>query len=154
MRRLSQFVLLPLIVSLAACSGSGVSEKERDRQEIRAAVDTYLKERPGLNLSAMDWEVKDYKAEGNRASAQVAFTAKAGGATMAMEYELTKERGVWRVNKTTSSGGMGSPHGMPGAGTPPAVPPAGMGQLPPGHPPFTPDSKAPAKTPSPTKKSS
>ena len=52
MKRSLCFVLVALLASLASCGVIG--EKEKERAEITAALQKYLNERSGLNLSAMN----------------------------------------------------------------------------------------------------
>ncbi|MBI3663526.1 MAG: hypothetical protein HY234_10830 [Acidobacteria bacterium] len=157
MKRLTCSALVLLLASFAACSV--VQEKEKERADITAALQKYLGERSGLNLSAMDWNIKELNVDRDNASVQVTFTAKQGGASMVMEYEMKRNGGVWTVLKSGPRGSIGMP-AHPGAGTEaaPTMPPAGTGTgtgaLPSGHPPLTPEPKAPAKTPPPPKKSS
>jgi hypothetical protein len=153
MKRLVCFVLIALIASLASCGVVG--QKEKERAEITAALQKYLSERSGLNLSAMNWEIKNLSADRDTARVQVNFTAKQGGASMAMEYQLKRENNVWTVQKSGLRGSEGMP-AHPGAEAAPAMPPAGSstGALPPGHPPLTPQPPAPAKAQPAPKKSS
>jgi archaellum component FlaF (FlaF/FlaG flagellin family) len=141
------FALVVLIAALASCGV--VSEQEKERAAITAALQKYLSERSGINLSAMNWEIKNLNRDRDTATVQVDFTAKQGGASMVMEYQMKKINNVWTVQKSGLHGGEGMPV-TPGAGAAPAAP----GALPPGHPPITPEPKAPAKTPPAPKKSS
>ena len=147
------FVLTLLVFSLPACSV--IQEKYKERAEITAAVQKYLNERSGLNLSAMDWRITNLNTDRASADARVTFTAKQGGATMVMEYQLKRENGVWSVQKSGLRGSEGMP-AHPGADAAPAAPPAGSGAgaLPPGHPPVTSSPPAPAKAQPTPKKSS
>jgi hypothetical protein len=144
-RHFASIVFIALIFSLASCSV--VDEKEKERAAITAALQKYLSERSGINLAAMNWEIKNLNTDRDNATVQVAFTAKQGGASMVMEYQMKKVSDVWTVQKSGLHGSQGMPV-APGAD---ATPP---GALPPGHPPLAPDSKAPAKTPPAPKKSS
>ena len=147
MKRLICFVLILLAVSIPACGV--VQEKEKERAEITAALQKYLTERSGLNLSAMDWKIEELNTDRDTADLKVVFTSKQGGATMVMEYKLQRENGVWSVQKPAAPGGQPA---HPGAEAPPTVPPgAGTGAMPPGHPPLT--SPAPAKAQPAPKKS-
>ena len=152
-KRQASCILVLLAASLASCGV--VQEKERERTDITAAIQKYLNERSGLNLSAMDWKIKELNTDRDMASVQVTFTAKQGGASMVMEYQMKRENGVWTVLKAGPRGSEGMP-AHPGAEAAPAAPPAGTGTgaLPPGHPQLTPEPKTPAKTPAAPKKSS
>ena len=153
MKRTICFVLVASLASLAACGVIG--EKEKERAEITAALQKYLNERSGLNLSAMDWTIKELNTDRDTAKVKVNFTAKQGAASMVMEYQLKRENGVWTVQKSDSRGTQGMP-AHPGAEeAAPAAPPAGAGgALPPGHPPLTSPPPAPAKAQPAPKKSS
>jgi hypothetical protein len=153
MKRAICFVLVALLASLASCGVIG--EKEKERAEITAALQKYLNERSGLNLSAMNWEIKNLNTDRDSAKVKINFTAKQGAASMVMEYQLKRENGVWTVQKSDSRGTQGMP-AHPGAEAAPATPPAGPGggALPPGHPPLTSPPPAPAKAQPAPKKSS
>jgi len=153
MKRLLCFVLIALIASLASCGVIG--EKEKERAEITAALQKYLNERSGLNLSALNWEIKNLNTDRDSAKVQVNFTAKQGGASMVMEYQMKRENGLWTVQKSDARGSQGMP-AHPGTEAAPTMPPAGSGSgaLPPSHPPLSPAPGAPAKTPAVPKKSS
>lgn len=152
-KRLGCFVLVLLVASISACGV--VQEKEKERAEITAALQKYLNERSGLNLSAMDWKIKELNTDRDTAKVQVAFTAKQGGASMVMDYQMKRENNLWTVQKSGLSGSEGMP-AHPGAEAAPTVPPAGAGSgaLPPGHPPVTSPPTAPAKAQPAPKKSS
>jgi hypothetical protein len=153
MKRSLCFVLVALLASLASCGVIG--EKEKERAEITAALQKYLNERSGLNLSAMDWTIKELNTDRDTAKVQVTFTAKQGGASMIMEYQMKRENNLWTVQKSGLRGSEGMPV-HPGAEAAPATPPAGSGSgaLPPGHPPLTSQPPAPAKAQPAPKKSS
>ena len=153
MKRLLGFLLIASLASLASCGVIG--EKEKERAEITAALQKYLNERSGLNLSAMNWEIKNLNTDRDTAMVQVTFTAKQGGASMVMEYHLKRENNLWTVQRSGLRGSEGMPV-HPGAEAAPAAPPAGSGSgaLPPGHPPLTSPPPAPAKAQPAPKKSS
>lgn len=153
MKRFVYLVLVALLASLASCGV--IQQKEKERAEITAALQKYLQERSGLNLAAMNWEIKNLNTDRDNANVQVTFTAKQGGASMVMEYQMKRQAGVWTVQKSGLSGSMGMP-AHPGADAAPPTPPAGSGTgaLPPGHPPLNPEPKTPAKTPPTPRKSS
>ena len=152
MKRLTAFVLLLLVASISACGV--VQEKEKERAEITAALQKYLSERSGLNLSAMDWKIEELNTDRDTADLKVIFTSKQGAATMAIDYKLKRENGVWSVQKPVAPVGEGKP-AHPGADAAPSMPPAGSGTgaMPPGHPPIT-SPPAPAKAQPAPKKSS
>ena len=118
-------------VLAAACSKSPRTEQKSqpgaDEAAIKLALEKYLTERSGLNIAAMDWEIKKLDIHGDHAEAEVEFRAKEGGGGMAMNYEVERREGTWTIKKRE---GATAPHGaMPAA-------PEG-GALPPGHPPVT-----------------
>ncbi len=119
--------ILPVLFLAGALAGCGalsvVEQKEHDKADIKAALEKYLNSASSINLSSMNWEIKEYNPDRDRAAVTVLFTAKQGGAQMSVNYELQKENGVWVVRKPASGA-------HPGGAAPP-VPP---GQLPPGHP--------------------
>ena len=150
MRRLSvYFVLFALIASLASCSV--VEEKEKERAAIKDALQKYLSERSGINLSAMDWTIKNLNTDRDSATVQVIFTAKQSGASTIMDYQLLRVNGVWTVQKSGVHGGAAMPVEPGTQASPPAN---GAGTLPPGHPPISAQPKAPAKPSPPPKKPS
>jgi hypothetical protein len=148
------FPLAVIVLAFLAAGCSQFQQAEKERAAIESALQKYLSERSGLNLTAMNWEIKEFNTDRDRANLKVIFTAKEGGATMIMDYELRKENGVWAVKKGDSRGASGMAHPGTDAGPTPAAPPAGAGKLPPGHPPLTPQPQAPAKVPTAPKKSS
>ena len=152
-KRFQVFVLILLVAVLPACSV--ISEKEKERADITAALQKYLSERSGLNLANMDWKITNLNTDRDTAAVQVTFTAKQGDATMVMEYQMKKVNGVWTVQKSGPRGGVGAPV-HPGADAAPSMPPAGSGSgaLPSGHPPVTAQPPAPAKAQPTPKKSS
>lgn len=147
---LTSIVFILLVGSLSACDV--IQEKQKERAEITAALQKYLSERSGLNLSAMNWEIKEFNTDRDTADVQVAFTAKQGGASMVMEYQMKRENGVWSVQRAGPRGAQGTPV-HPGADAAPVAPPAGTGALPPGHPPVKSPPPSPAKAQPAPKKS-
>jgi uncharacterized protein YceK len=144
MRRPLLLALVVVAVGLSGCSTIGfVEQKEKDKAEVRAALEKYLNERGTINLAAMDWRIEEFSQDRDNATVQVIFTAKQGGAQMPVTYQLRKENGVWQVQKTPGS--SGHPGVMPQS-APPEVP--SSGQLPTGHPAIG-GTPAPAKTPAP-----
>ena len=111
----------------------GCRKQANDQDAIRASIDKHLNETAGLNLSAMDREVKQISVNGNHASAQVEFRLKEGGdARMEIEYTLERQGKQWTVLKSEPAGGGSS---QPGGQAPSNAPDIGGGSLPPGHPP-------------------
>jgi hypothetical protein len=146
-------LIVVLVVTLASCGV--VEEKEKERAAINAALQKYLSERSGINLSAMNWEIQNLNTDRDNATVEVAFTAKQGGASMVMEYQMKRMNDVWTVQKSGLHGSEGTPVD-PGTQANPAspTPGTGTGALPPGHPPITTQPKAPAKTSPPAPKKS
>ncbi len=156
-RHLLFFGLALFLFSAAACNKN--SGANPDDAAIRAAVQKYLSGRPGLNVSAMDVNVKQVSIAGNTAQARVEFKAKGSGAGMEMTYNLERQGNTWVVKTSQNTGGLNHPPTDQGtspaaggelpAGHPPiTAPQQPSGTLPAGHPPIT----EPGKTSSPPKK--
>lgn len=112
-RSLVSSVLLVSLVCLGCNSNTGPVRSEAQKQEdanaaVKAGIEKYLKERSGLNLNAMTWELKEVKFEGEKATANVHFVAKEGGGEMTVPYTLQKTGAEWVVQKQPASGQ--SPH--------------------------------------------
>jgi hypothetical protein len=101
----------------------GCSKKASDQDAIRASIDKHLNEDAGLNLSAMDREVKQITVDGDHASAQVEFRLKQGDAVMEIEYTLDRQGKDWAVVKSMPVAGSSHTEGMGG----PSGPDAGGG---------------------------
>ena len=144
-------LLIVTVVLLIAAIFVVVFHAPRKQDDaIRAALENYLSQRNGLNMAGMDVEIKNVKAEGDHAEAQVEFRAKGGDARMQMTYQFVRQGDTWVVqgsSGTASSGhpaiSEGMPDGTPGALSPghpavsatPAVPPVhGTGNPPPPKP--------------------
>jgi hypothetical protein len=140
---------------LAACS-----KAPGDDEAIRAAILKHLSDRGGLNMAAMDVEVKQVTLNGDQAEAQVLFHVKQGGETMQVAYTLQKTQGTWVVGHSQPAGGQIAhpPMDKPAPGSPTAgatpdfpaldkfkkpAPTAAPGALPPGHPPVSNPSSPP-----------
>jgi hypothetical protein len=124
-------VLFAVTLLLAGCGMfSTISEREKDRKDIEAALNKYLNEQRGLNMSAMSWDIKEFSQDRDRATVQVMFIAKENKeAQMPVTYELLRVNGVWTVQKPASGAGH------PGLNPPQKASPQ-SGELPPGHPPL------------------
>jgi hypothetical protein len=112
-------------VTLLCIFAMGCSKKADDQEAIRASIDKHLNESAGLNLSAMDTEVKQISVNGDHATAQVEFRLKEGDARMEIEYSLERKGKEWDVTKSEPIGGGASNPGSggsndPGAGHPPS----------------------------------
>ena len=121
---------------------------DRNDEAIRNALLAYLSQRSGLNMSAMDVNIKQVTREGDHAEAQVEFRAKQGDAKMEMTYKFERQGDAWVVK--TSSGTAGSGHPPIPEGGPQ---PGGADELPPGHPVVPPvhgTGNPPAQSPSST----
>jgi hypothetical protein len=118
--------------TLAACSRT-----PKTNEAIRQAVVEHLQKNSGLDVSAMNIDVKNVEYRGDEADATVAFTPKStpdGG--MAMRYTLESRGGKWVV-KGKAGGGQAAEQ-MPGGHPQAGGAASGAGQqadLPPGHPP-------------------
>lgn len=120
----------------AAASAPGASDP------LQAAVEKYLTEVRGLDLSKMVLKIQNQKVEGSKASCEGAFTVKGMDGMPPMEYiyELVQENGAWKV---VSSKAKGDGHAGPApaaadmpAGHPESGENVGGLPLPPGHPPM------------------
>ena len=137
-----------VVLALSACNRAPA-----DREAVRKGLMEHLSKNAGLDMSAVDLEIKDLRFEGNEAKAEVAFKPKSTpDQGMSMNYTLERRGQDWVV-KGRASGHGGAAGGMapqqPSANPlPPGHPPAGSdtkaGDLPPGHPPVN-APPAPAK---------
>jgi hypothetical protein len=90
----------------------GCHRQANDQEAIRASIDKHLNETAGLNLSAMDRDVKQISVNGNQATAQVEFHLKQGGdGRMLIEYTLERKGNQWSVLKSKPVGMEGPPPG-------------------------------------------
>lgn len=144
----------------------GCAKAPSDNDAIRAAIEKHLTDRGGLNMAALDMNVKQVTVKGDEAQAQVEFRVKQGGGSMQVAYTLQRLNGAWVVGHGQPAGGeishppMDKPTGAPsGSGAAPSTgvavefpsmdkfkkqgPASGSGALPPGHPPIA----TPASTP-------
>jgi hypothetical protein len=145
---------------LACVSIISCGNKMQTREAVERGVRTYLSQRSGLNMKAMDVTVTSVKFHDNKADAQVSFTLKGGNLSsgLVMGYTLEPKNGEWSVmghsqsdmSQHTGGAAPGAPNANPHGGAPvpgmqPGVPlPQSAlpnGQLPPGHPPLTSGSK-------------
>jgi hypothetical protein len=101
----------------------GCTKARSDEEAIRAAIAKHLTERGGLNMAAMDMNLKQVTITGNKAQAQVEFRLKQSGGGMLVAYTLERVQGSWVVGHGRPSGGEIShpPMDQP----PPATPGAG-----------------------------
>lgn len=163
-RRLLIVVAAATLIAGAGCSKKAATQ-EQEKAALKAALETHLASRSGLNREAMDVEIKMFQVNGNQAEAEVEFRAKQAQAAMQVIYQFERAAAgqAWTVKGSRPSGGMqhpttgdsgATPGGQPVMGLPgPAGVGAGGGQgtLPPGHPPTTnpppKQEKQPAKNP-------
>jgi len=122
--------------------------QQSDEAAVKAAIQSYLASRGTLNLEAMEVDFKQVKVTGDRAEAQVEFRAKAGAGGMQMVYALERQGGVWTV-KGSQSPGMQTGHPPVGGAAAPQP-----GELPPSHPPITPQPQQQQPPPAKPKKQS
>jgi hypothetical protein len=127
--RMNRRILTCTAILLLAFA-TGCKNQPSDQDAIRAGIDKHLSAVAGVNMSAMDKEVKQISVNGDHATAQVEFHAKQGGGTMQMNYTLDRKGGEWTVTSSQPGGGL-SPR--PGMMQPP--PGAGSNPMPQGHPP-------------------
>jgi len=144
--RLLQLLLIALTLIIFSCS-----RDIQNTEAVKQGVTEYLKAsqaKTGLNLDAMQIEVRSVSFASDEARANVYITPKGiptGG--MQLTYVLARSGNKWVVRGRAESGA--NPHGtspMPGAppeGSPQALPPghphvapggSPSGALPPGHP--------------------
>lgn len=125
--------LLITVVALIAF-GAGVffffrrASHKNDDAALRAALESYLSQQSGLNMSGMNMDFKSVDVHGDHATAQVEFRAKQGDAHMQMTYQFMRQGGVWVVQNSSGTAGSGHP------AIPQGMAPTETGQLPPGHP--------------------
>lgn len=146
-----------LIVVAAALVAISCSKDIQNSDAVKQGVMDYLranKDKTGLNIDAMQVEVRQVSFQRDEAHAGVTVTPKGiPGGGMQLTYVLTRSGNKWVVKGRTENGANphggdmqqlspGSPQGVPQGLPPnhPAVPGAGQpqglpgGQLPPGHP--------------------
>jgi hypothetical protein len=111
---------------------TGCKKQANDQDAIRAGIDKHLSERAGLNMSAMDREVKQISVNGDHATAQMEFRIKGDEGQMDIEYTLERQGGEWKVVKSQPMAGQGAHPGMQPS---PGAPDSGGNALPQGHPP-------------------
>jgi hypothetical protein len=109
---------------------AGCKNQPSDQDAVRAGIDKHLSGVAGVNMSAMDKEVKQISVNGDHATAQVEFHAKQGGGTMQMDYTLDRKGGEWTVTSSQPGGGL-----SPRPGMMPPPPGTGSNPMPQGHPP-------------------
>jgi hypothetical protein len=100
---------LALGLCAALLGAGGCKKQESDRDAIRAGIMQHLTGMAGLNLSAMEMDIRSLAVNGNQAHAEVEFRPKTGtpqGAGMQVAYNLEKRDGHWIVLKTQANGGM------------------------------------------------
>jgi hypothetical protein len=118
----------------------GCGKNIQSQEAVRQAVIDHLSGRPGLDVASMQVDVTSVVFRDDEADATVSFRPKgstAPGSGMQMNYTLERKGNHWVVKSRSDAGG--SPHG---AG---AMPGAGGGGLPPGHPPVG-ETPSPGKT--------
>jgi hypothetical protein len=120
------------LVLLCSAGCNKTAATNPDETAIRAALQTYLASRPGLNVSAMETNVKQVIVTGNTAQAKVEFKAKGSGAGMEMTYNLERLNGAWAVKTSQNTGGLSHPPIDQGA-----APASGSDALPSNHPQVT-----------------
>jgi hypothetical protein len=100
---------LALGLSAALLGTGGCQKQGSDREAIRAGILQHLTSVGGLNLSAMEMDIRSVAVNGKQAHAEVEFRPKTGappGAGMQVAYNLEKRDGHWVVLKTQANGGM------------------------------------------------
>lgn len=134
MRRYNAEVNSKLAIPLLAALLLGACNRAPENKEaLRQAVVEHLNKNSGLDLQAMNIDVSNANFQGDKATATVSFKPKSSpDAGMSMNYTLERKGAKWIVQQ--KAGGAGHE-----AGTPPAT------DLPPGHPPVSPQPEAPRK---------
>jgi hypothetical protein len=127
-RRISTCTMIFLFAFAAGCK-----KQVSDQDAIRAGIDKHLSGLAGMNMSAMDLEVKQVSINGDHATAQVEFHAKQGTATMQVEYVLDRQGAEWNVVSSQPKMGQNPHSGMDMP--PPGSPGGGSKSTPQGHPP-------------------
>jgi ABC-type transporter MlaC component len=128
---MNRWICTCILMVLLAIS-VGCKKQANDQDAIRTGIDKHLSEQAGLNLSAMDREVKQVVVNGDHANAQVEFRVKGGDARMEIEYTMERQGGEWKV---LNSQPMAGQEAHPGMQASPGAPDSGGNSLPQGHPP-------------------
>jgi hypothetical protein len=123
-----RFGICTMIILFAVISGC--KKPVNDQDAIRASIDKHLSGVSGLNLSAMNREVKQVSINGDNANAVVEFRLTDGSTGMQVGYTLERKGADWNV---VQSKPLGMPD-MPGMGMPGGAPDGGANSMPPGHP--------------------
>jgi hypothetical protein len=134
-------LVIPLLLGIAVVACNRAPES---KEAVREGIVDHLNKNTGLDMKAMDVDIKDVTFKGNQATASVSFKPKATpDAGMTMNYTLERRGEKWVVQQ--KAGGAGHSGGMsPGSGTVNPPKPAAPGDLPPGHPPVA-QPQQPAK---------
>lgn len=97
------------IAILATLLLAGACKKQQsDTEAIRAGIMQHLSGVGGLNLGAMQMDIRSVSINGSQAHAEVEFRPKTGappGTGMQVAYNLEKRDGAWVVLKTQAAGG-------------------------------------------------
>jgi hypothetical protein len=95
--------ILATLLAAAACK-----KQQSDTEAIRAGIMQHLSGVGGLNLGAMQMDIRSVSINGSQARAEVEFRPKTGsppGTGMQVAYNLEKRDGAWVVSKTQAAGG-------------------------------------------------
>lgn len=102
-------------------SGANAGVSSADANGIRAAIEDRLRERQGLNMSAMEMNLDSVSINGDKAQARASFHVKNGATGMIMNYFLQRSGNGWVVTNAQPADGnttlppTSSPH--PGTDT-------------------------------------
>jgi hypothetical protein len=107
-----------ILILLLSITGGCKQKEVSDEDAIRASIEKHLSETQGLNLSAMDKNVRQISIIGDHANVRVEFRLKQGDARMEIEYAMQKQVGDWKVLSSTPVAGPGAQPGMPPPGAP------------------------------------
>lgn len=77
-----------------------------DEDAIKAAIERHLQSNSGLNLGAMDTAINTITVDGDKAQANLTFSAKQGGNPMVMTYSLVRHGKDWDVVSSQPAGGQ------------------------------------------------
>jgi hypothetical protein len=102
-------IALSLGLTVTLLVAGGCNKAKKDANEVRAGIMKHLAGMSGLNMSAMDMEIRNITVNGDKAHAEVEYKLKSGndkGAGMQVSYNLERRDGQWVVQKSQPIGGM------------------------------------------------
>jgi len=124
-------MVLCLVGAALVLSGCNRSGGVQSKTAIQEAIERHLQKQSTVLLDNMTVEVQDVNFEGDRANADVKFRSKQSpDVIVGRRYVLRRVGGQWQVESSSSSGGMGNPHGGPMSPQPTAPSTAPVGPQP------------------------